>query len=123
TYPGHAHSVVPVVRVDDLQLRACHFFKLDVEGMERQALLGAADTVRRFRPLLYVEDDRQDRSAELRACIQGLGYELYVHTPPLRIHSVDGGTSPRPTARRASATDLPRLTRTANPNSARLKAR
>jgi FkbM family methyltransferase len=82
-YPGLPCSTVPVVRVDDLQLPACHFLKVDVEGMERQALEGAADTIRRHRPLLYVEDDRPEHSEALRAYLHGLGYAQYMHRPPL----------------------------------------
>jgi FkbM family methyltransferase len=74
---------VPVVRIDDLPLDACHFMKIDVEGMEKQVLAGAADTIRRFQPLLYVEDDRAEKSTELRVFLAGLGYELYIHRPPL----------------------------------------
>lgn len=74
---------VPVVRIDDLGLAACHFIKIDVEGMERQALEGAAETIRRYRPLLYVEDDRAEKSDALRELIDSLGYEMYSHRPPL----------------------------------------
>jgi FkbM family methyltransferase len=77
------HYSVPILRVDDLGLDACHFMKIDVEGMEQQVLGGAADTIRRFRPLLYVEDDRSDKSAQLRALLASLGYDLYLHRPPL----------------------------------------
>src|SRR5262249_30763115 len=64
---------VPVVRIDDLQLDACHFMKIDVEGMEKLVLAGAVETIRRFRPLLYVEDDRFEKSAALRAFLDSLG--------------------------------------------------
>lgn len=74
---------VPLLRIDDLRLAACHFIKIDVEGMERQVLLGARETISRFRPLLYLEDDRVDRSAALRECLADLGYEIYTHRPPL----------------------------------------
>ena len=57
---------VPVLRIDDLPLDTCHFMKIDVEGMEKQVLAGAVDTIRRFQPLLYVEDDRAEKSEELR---------------------------------------------------------
>jgi FkbM family methyltransferase len=74
---------VTLMRIDDLQLPACHFIKVDVEGMEERVLRGAAQTIGRFHPLLYVEDDRPDRSEDLRACLFELGYELYVHRPEL----------------------------------------
>lgn len=74
---------VPVLRIDDLQLERCDLMKIDVEGMEREVLAGAADTIRRFRPILYVEDDRSEKSAALRALLEDLGYKLYVHRPPL----------------------------------------
>jgi FkbM family methyltransferase len=76
-------EMVPLLKIDDLQLTACHFIKADVEGMEERVLMGAAQTIRRFRPLLYVEDDRPDRSSDLRSCLFELGYELYVHRPEL----------------------------------------
>jgi hypothetical protein len=51
--------------------------------MEKAVLDGAADTIGRCRPVLYVENDRRDQSAALIATIQSLGYRLYWHTPPL----------------------------------------
>jgi FkbM family methyltransferase len=76
-------ETVPVVSVDGLALPACHFMKLDVEGMETEALQGAAATIERFRPVLYVENDRDARSAELIGLIQSFRYRLYWHLPPL----------------------------------------
>lgn len=74
---------VPLLRIDDLGLRACHLIKVDVEGMESEVLQGARETIHRFRPLLYVEDDRPDKSAALRSLLSSLGYELYAHEPML----------------------------------------
>jgi FkbM family methyltransferase len=70
------------VRIDDLALAACHLIKVDVEGMEREVLEGARQTIARCRPYLYVEDDRPDRSQALRECLLALGYRLWLHTPP-----------------------------------------
>jgi FkbM family methyltransferase len=81
--PSVRSEPVPLVRIDDLTLTSCHLIKIDVEGMEERVLNGAAQTIRRFRPMLYVEDDRAERSAGVRACLFDLGYELYVHRPPL----------------------------------------
>jgi FkbM family methyltransferase len=81
--PAGPSYPVPLVRIDDVPLDRCDLMKIDVEGMEREVLAGAVATIRRHRPFLYVEDDRHDRSAELRALLCSLGYELYRHHPPL----------------------------------------
>lgn len=74
---------VEQVTIDSLSLTACHFIKVDVEGMELSVLKGAAQTIRRFEPLLYVENDRADKSPALIAYLDELGYDLYWHKPPL----------------------------------------
>ena len=74
---------VPVVTVDGFNLSRCDFVKIDVEGMEQTVLRGAAKTLDRFKPILYVENDREDRSADLIRLIDGLGYAMYWHLPPL----------------------------------------
>jgi FkbM family methyltransferase len=74
---------VRLTTIDDLGLAACHMIKLDVEGMEVEALKGAARTIAAHRPLMYVENDRQARSPELVALLFSWRYRLYWHTPPL----------------------------------------
>ncbi len=74
---------VPLVALDALALKACHFIKMDIEGMEREAILGAQATIERFRPLLYLENDRQDQEAELIRTLASMGYQMYHHCPPL----------------------------------------
>jgi FkbM family methyltransferase len=73
---------VPLVTIDALELGACDFIKLDVEGMEQEALLGARQTIERLKPVLYVENDRKDRSDDLIRTLDGMGYLLYWHLPP-----------------------------------------
>jgi FkbM family methyltransferase len=74
---------VPVVPLDSLDLPRCDFIKIDVEGMERDVLEGAARTIERFQPTLYVENDRADRSPALVEYLLGMGYRLYWHCPQL----------------------------------------
>ena len=69
--------------VDSLDLPVCHLIKIDVEGMEREVLQGAEQTIRRFRPVLYMENDRPEHSAALIRQVLDLGYRLYWHLPPL----------------------------------------
>ncbi len=46
-------------------------------------LAGGVQTVARLKPILYVENDRQDKSPELVRYIDSLGYAMYWHVPPL----------------------------------------
>ena len=74
---------VPLRKLDDLGLSACHFMKIDVEGMEVEALRGGANLVAQHRPTLYAENDRKERSAELISLLLSWNYRLYWHMPPL----------------------------------------
>jgi FkbM family methyltransferase len=76
-------ETVSVTTIDQLQLQSCHFMKVDIEGMEIAALHGARATIAHHRPVLYVENDRPDRSAALLAMLLETGYRLWWHMPPL----------------------------------------
>ena len=81
--PGEVGEPVPVATVDGLGLPELHLVKIDVEGMELEVLRGAAGTIARCRPTLYVENDRPDRSAALIGELLDMGYRLWWHLPPL----------------------------------------
>lgn len=74
---------VAVMRIDDLDLPRCELVKIDVEGMECDVLDGATETIRRHRPVLYVENDRAEHSRALLTRLLDLGYRVYWHLPPL----------------------------------------
>lgn len=80
----HSHGEeAPLYPIDQLGLTACHLIKIDVEGMEGDVLTGAEQTIRRLRPVLYVENDREEKSPDLIKQLTGLEYRLYWHLPPL----------------------------------------
>ena len=84
TLGDHARGEkVPVMTIDSLALPACHFIKIDVEGMERDVLEGASETIAAFQPVLYVENDRRDKSHDLIAWLLDRNYRLYWHLPRL----------------------------------------
>lgn len=80
---GKKGEQVPVLTLDSLQLAQCALIKIDVEGMEQDVVAGAAATLQRCKPLLYVENDRAAKSAALIQLLDGLGYKLFWHRPPL----------------------------------------
>ena len=76
-------ELVPLRTLDAIDLPACHFLKADVEGMEVEVLAGSRETIRAFRPILYLENDRGARSRELLELVMGYEYDIYWHLPPL----------------------------------------
>lgn len=78
-----AGEAVQSLTIDGENLTACHIMKIDVEGMEPDVLAGASRTIERHKPLLYLENDREDQSAALIADILARGYRAWWHTPRL----------------------------------------
>lgn len=79
---GTAVDVIPLdVLVPDR--RRVSVIKIDVEGMEADVIRGARALIARDRPVLYVENDRPDRSQELIELVREFGYRMWWHIPPL----------------------------------------
>lgn len=74
---------VSVTTLDSFDFEDIGFMKIDVEGFEEAVLRGGVNTISRCRPIMYIEDDRVDRSASLRAYITSIGYTIEEHNPPL----------------------------------------
>lgn len=74
---------VPIVPLDSLDLGRIGFMKIDVEGYEVEVLRGGRETILRDKPLMYIEDDRTDKSAALHAELDSLGYEYKLDSTPL----------------------------------------
>jgi FkbM family methyltransferase len=75
---------VPVSILDDaLKLPKLDFVKIDVEGMERKVIGGAKKLLKKYQPILYVENDRPDKSKDLIELIRSMDYKLFWHSPPL----------------------------------------
>ena len=53
--PIEARAPVEIIRLDSLAIPRCDFIKLDLEGMELDALKGGAEMIEEFRPALLVE--------------------------------------------------------------------
>ena len=57
--------------------------KIDVEGMEILVIKGAKELIDKFRPIIYIENDRQEHSKELIELLWSLDYKMYWHLPKL----------------------------------------
>jgi len=67
---------VQTVALDSFNFPRLDLIKIDVEGMELEALEGAAKCVARHRPLLFVEMVKTDKS-KLRAWFEALDYSIF----------------------------------------------
>jgi FkbM family methyltransferase len=74
---------VYVDTLDSFKFDNIGFIKIDVEGFEEQVLMGGRETILQCKPIMYIEDDRREKSASLRKYIEGLGYTIEEHRPSL----------------------------------------
>jgi FkbM family methyltransferase len=74
---------VQVQRLDSYGLVRLDLLKIDVEGMEKDVLLGAQDIIARCRPVLYVEHDTKDETGSVIQLMWSMQYRLWYHVPLL----------------------------------------
>jgi FkbM family methyltransferase len=80
---GMFQTMVQVKTLDELIGSPIGLIKADVEGMEIDVLKGAKETIKKYQPFLYVENDRLEKSQELIEYIWSIGYDCMYHTPAL----------------------------------------
>ena len=75
----HVPTKVQLVTIDSLGLKNVTFMKIDVEGHEIAALQGAADTIKRDRPRLFVEvEQRVQPVSQVTDLLAAWGYQGWV---------------------------------------------
>lgn len=82
-YSGAPSYPVPLITIDELDFLRLDFVKIDIEGMEKLTLEGGKETIEKYKPTLYVEDDREDKHEALLECLDSMGYVAYKHMAPL----------------------------------------
>lgn len=105
-------ATVRVAPLDETPVTGCDFLKIDVEGWEVEVLQGAAATIARFAPTIYVENDRAAKQQAVIDALDALGYQSFWHVAPLyspenfnRVteRDLDGGERGRPAPLRRGA--------------------
>lgn len=76
-YTTEQGEPVEIKTLDSYNLPQCHLMKIDVEGMESLVLEGAKNTINKFRPVIFLENDRAEKSKELIAQLRSYDYTLY----------------------------------------------
>jgi len=61
--------------LDELNLPRVDFIKIDIEGMEMEALGGARETIQKYRPILLIEKIKTDLR-QLEQWLVDNGYRL-----------------------------------------------
>ena len=74
-YSAQAGQLTRLFSIDSLGLPRLDLIKIDIEGMEMEALTGAINTIRRFRPQMLIEKIKSDEAA-LRAWLLAEGYRV-----------------------------------------------
>ncbi|HYD17738.1 MAG TPA: FkbM family methyltransferase [Patescibacteria group bacterium] len=83
TSKAHGGIEVQVETLDSFNFQNVGLIKIDVEGFEEEVLRGAVNTIMRCSPILYLEDDRAEKSDSLYKFLTEIGYMWHVHRPPL----------------------------------------
>jgi FkbM family methyltransferase len=75
----HLSEAVPIITIDSPGLDDCRFIRLELNGMEIEALRGAVTTIEQFRPILCVGNNHQIGSAGVIDFPRQYGYRLFWH--------------------------------------------
>lgn len=97
--------LVRKMTLDELNLPRVDFIKIDIEGMEMEALAGARETIRKYRPILLIEKIKTDNQ-QLEQWLRENGYQtmalginiLAVHQSDASLRDINPVQGERPAA-------------------------
>ncbi len=69
---------VPVMKIDTFNFSPLTFLKIDVEGHEYSVIEGAQETIKKYKPVIWVEDFTQDT---INYLINDFSYQVQVNGP------------------------------------------
>lgn len=80
---GYGGEEVKTIKIDDLNLSRLDFIKLDVQGYEIFAIEGGIETIKKYKPYIFVEIENDQlikfgkSPDDLVSLIKSLGYQIY----------------------------------------------
>jgi len=79
------NTTLDLYKLDDklAQIPRLKLIKMDIEGMEAKALKGAKQLIEKFKPILYLENDKLERSKKLLKLLFSMNYRVFWHFPPM----------------------------------------
>lgn len=72
---GKPTCTVKMITIDGMSLERLDLLKIDVEGMEAEALNGSIETIERCKPILFVETIKSDKAA-ISIFLDEMGYRV-----------------------------------------------
>jgi FkbM family methyltransferase len=73
TVTADQRGIIPTLMIDDLDLPSCDFIMLDTEGYEYNAVLGAQQTISKFKPLIAME---LGQTKAIEQFMESIGYGI-----------------------------------------------
>lgn len=90
---GEGNNEVEMVTIDSLKLEGCDFIKIDVEGFEYFVLKGAEETIKKYKPVIFYEENgkvltpymkkinhcenKTDKELNCKDYLESLGYNKF----------------------------------------------
>ena len=88
-YDAKSTYEVDMVSIDSLKLPKVDFIKIDIEGMEMEALAGARKTLNKHKPMLLVEHMKSDEM-RIKAFLEDSSYNCFqIGINLLAVHKTD----------------------------------
>jgi FkbM family methyltransferase len=72
---------IPRITIDSLKLPKVKLIKVDVDGHELEVLNGAEQTIKRCKPIIYIENEIDAKREAMVAWLVDHGYRLWWHRP------------------------------------------
>lgn len=82
---GNGGEEIETVTIDSLNLKSCDYIKIDVEGFEPLVLMGAKETIKKFKPTILFESNHKVISKEMAEKF-GLSYPVESSFDILKLH-------------------------------------